>query len=124
MAEMVTTVFTGTGSVGIVNVALLLPAGTCTNFPGYASPEVVCRSTSVPGAGAIAVNVTVPVMPLEPPISDVLLRARVLKVTGAGCSVMDCDLFTPPGSVAVTTTAVEESTGFVRTVVWPDCDQE
>src|SRR5258708_19164779 len=120
MAVSVTTVLDGTAWVAIVNVALLLPAATWTNFPGYARPELVWRSTSIPGEGATAVSVTVPVRPVDPPIREVLLSDSALSVTGAGCKVMACDLFTPPGSVAVIRTAVDESTGFVRTIVCPD----
>jgi hypothetical protein len=92
--------------VETVNVAVRLPAGTCTTTPGYATLLFdVCRSTSIPGAGATSVRVTVPVEEFEPMI-EIGLSVTELNVTFAGCSVIVCELLTPVESVAVTTTAV------------------
>jgi len=63
--------------------------------------------------------VTVPVRLFEPTI-DVVLSVSELSVTVAGCNVTVCERLTPVGSVAVTTTGVEELTGFVKTVVVPE----
>src|SRR5258708_33498977 len=72
----------------------------------------------MPGEGATAVRVTVPVSGFEP-ISEVVLRVSELRVIGAGCRVMVWDRFTPVGSVAVTVTEAGASTGLASTVVWP-----
>src|SRR3954452_9713424 len=73
----------------------------------------------MPGEGAFAVSVTVPVTLFEPiPVPE--LSVRLLRVIAAGCSVTVCERAMPFGSVAVTTTGVVASTGFVRIGVCPD----
>src|SRR5260221_1673951 len=101
MAEIVTDVVAVVRDVVIGKVADVLPVGTCTKVPVYASVLELLRSTSMPGAGATALSVTVPVSAFDP-MSELVLSESELKVTGAGSSVRVRDWLAPVGSVSVT----------------------
>ena len=75
----------------MLKLAEVLPVGTCTkpsveSVKGNPGGGGVWTSTSIPGAGAGAVNVTVPVTLLDP-TRNVGLTVKLFRVTGAGCKV-------------------------------------
>ena len=98
-AEIVADVEIRTIEVLTVNDALLAPAGTNTLTGTLATPLLLERLTSTPPAGAGALRVTVPRDACTPPTTLEGLRVSQLSVgagAGAGCTVSEADLVTPP----------------------------
>jgi hypothetical protein len=82
-----------------VKVALVAPAGTNTLEGTRAAPLLLESATVAPPAGAGALSVTVPVEVCRPPITLVGFSASDERVTGgggAGATVIEADLVTPP----------------------------
>jgi hypothetical protein len=97
---MVTAVDAVTALVLTVNVALVAPATTVTLEGTVAAAVLLLESaTCAPPAGAAPLNVTVPVEDCVPPITLVGLSVseeRVGAGGGAGTTVIEADLVTPP----------------------------
>ena len=108
-----TAVWAATGTVVIVNVALVLPDATVTLGGTDATAGLaLVRATVMPPMGALPVSVTVPVE-LDPPVTVVGLRVRV--ESAGGFTVRVAVLLIPPAE-AVITTGVWAATGVVRMV--------
>jgi hypothetical protein len=82
-----------TTDVGIVNVALVAPAGTKTVVGGFALELFDESVTLAPLDGAAPLRVTVPVV-ATPPIT--VVGETVRDVIVAGFTVSEADLDTPP----------------------------
>jgi len=97
---MVTVVDAVTALVLTVKVALVAPAASVTLEGTLAAAVLVLESaTCAPPAGAAPLNVTVPVEDCVPPITLVGLSVSDESVTaggGAGTTVIEPDLVTPP----------------------------
>jgi hypothetical protein len=97
---MVTAVDAVTALVLTVNVALVAPATTVTLEGTVAAAVLLLESaTCAPPAGAAPLNVTVPVEDCVPPITLVgfsVSDERVAGGGGAGTTVIEADLVTPP----------------------------
>jgi len=93
---IVTAVDAATAYVVILKVALLLPAATLT-VSGTVAAEVLLlvSPTAIPPAGAVAVNVTVPVE-LVPYITVAGLTLTELSAAGAGVTVSPAVCVDPP----------------------------
>ena len=88
-----------TALVLTVNVALVAPATTATLEGTRAAPLLLESATVAPPAGAAPLSVTVPVEDCVPPITLVGLSVsdeRVAGGGGAGATVSEADLVTPP----------------------------
>lgn len=111
-AEIVTDVVAITGTVEIVNVALLAPPGTviCAESVAEAVSLLVTEIVAPP-VGAAPVRYTVP-SELAPPVTVDGLRVTAVTVGGAIVKVPDTPL---PWNDAVTVTAVDAATGDVPT---------
>jgi hypothetical protein len=94
LAEMVTYVVLVTLMVAMVNVALVLPAGTVTVEGSLAADELSLSVTTTPPDGAAEVRVTVPWEEV-PPVTLVGLTDNALKAT-AGFTVSVAVFVTPP----------------------------
>jgi hypothetical protein len=96
---MVTVVGAATVVVFTGNVALVAPAGTATLEGTLAAPLLLESATCAPPAGAGPLSVTVPVEDCTPPITLVgfsVSEERVGAGRGAGVTVSEADLLTPP----------------------------
>src|SRR5260370_16830571 len=104
---MVTAVDAVTALVLTVKVALVAPAATVTLEGTLAAVVLLLESaTWAPPAGAAPVNVTVPVEDCVPPITLVGLSVSEERVTtggGAGATVIEAVLVTPPYAPALVT---------------------
>ena len=107
---MVTEVDEETAAVVSVKVAVVLPAVTLTEA-GTGAAEVLLLDSviTVPPVGAVPDRVTVP-CDAVPPLTEVGIRLRELKVGGATVNVA---VFDAPPKVAVMVTEVEEETAAV-----------
>ncbi|HTC78840.1 MAG TPA: hypothetical protein VK657_09500 [Terriglobales bacterium] len=88
-----------TMDVFTVKVALVAPATTVTLEGTRAAPLLLESMTVAPPAGAGALSVTVPVEVCRPPITFVgfsVSDERVAGGGGAGATVSEADLVTPP----------------------------
>jgi len=95
----VTALDAATALVLTVNVALVAPATTATLEGTRAAPLLLESATAAPPAGAAPLSVTVPVEDCVPPITLVGLSVsdeRVAGGGGAGATVSEADLVTPP----------------------------
>jgi len=95
----VTALDAATALVLTVNVALVAPATTATLEGTRAAPLLLESATVAPPAGAAPLSVTVPVEDCVPPITLVGLSVsdeRVAGGGGAGATVSEADLVTPP----------------------------
>ena len=82
-----------------VKLALVAPAGTNTLEGTRAAPLLLESATVTPPAGAGALSLTVPVDVCRPPITLVGLSVsdeRLAGGGGAGTTVIEADLVTPP----------------------------
>jgi len=98
-AEIVAEVEKRTMEVFTVKVALVAPATTVTLEGTRAAPLLLESMTVAPPAGAGALSVTVPVEVCRPPITFVgfsVSDERVAGGGGAGATVSEADLVTPP----------------------------
>jgi len=95
LAEMVTYVVLVTLMVAIVNVALLLPAGTVTLDGSLAADELSLSVTTTPPLGTGDVRVTVPWEEV-PPVTLVGFTDNVLSATVVGLIVSVALFVTPP----------------------------
>jgi len=96
---MVTVVDAVTALVFTGNVALVAPAGTATLEGTLAAPLLLESATCAPPAGAGPLSVTAPVEDCAPPITLVGFSVSVERVGaggGAGVTVSEADLLTPP----------------------------
>jgi len=98
-AEIVAEVEKRTMDVFTVKVALVAPAGMNTLEGRRAAPLLLESATVAPPAGAGALSVTVPVDVCRPPITLAGFSVsddRVAGGGGAGATVMEAVLVTPP----------------------------
>jgi hypothetical protein len=96
---MVTVVDAATALVFTGKVALVAPAGTATLEGTLAAPWLLESATCAPPAGAGPLSVTVPVEDCTPPTTLARFSVREARVgggAGAGATMSEADLVTPP----------------------------
>jgi len=116
-AEIVAEVEMRTKDVLTVKVTLLAPAGTITLEGTLAAPLLLERKTCAPPAGAGPVRVTVPVEDWPPKTfaGFSVNEESVGAGGGAGVTVSETDLVTPPYAAEMLT-VVDAATALVLTV--------
>jgi hypothetical protein len=99
-----------------IKVFEFMPAGTVTDDEGEKTTDgLLLRLITVPGAGAIPVSVTVPVIIC--PEATVMGAGKDTIVATGGITVRPPTTDVPLGSVAVIVTSVLLATGFVPTLI-------